>query len=676
MDFLAGGLAGSGTIQNGGGVERWLYVNTAGNDSFSGTLENGGGAGALGLNKLGSGTLTLSGASTYTGTTTLTGGTLVAANPAALGSTFRLNVPQNSNVTFRYATDGAIADNTVPIGLSTPSTGNTTSLTVISDRATAGAAVDRTMTVPNGSGLGGGTINFTSGANVTSGTPKITFTQVGLGAGSNQTTTLNPVGVDLLLGNTSKFNNNQPQTLELGGTSTGNEVTGVIANGAVLTGTNAVSITKSNTGTWKLSGANTFTGTTTLIDGNLILANTSAVGGTARVNVTNTTGAGPNLVYATDGGDTTVPIGLSTGSAFTVVSGRATSGAAVDRTMTVPGTIGGLGNGTINFISGANVTSGTPRITFTEFSLGAGSGGTTLVNPTTVNLSLGNVTKVINTPNQTLGLGGTSTDNEVTGVISNGLATAVSVTKSNASTWKLSGNSTYGGATNINGGTLLVTGNNSGATGAVNVAAAGTLGGTGTLGGLVTNNGTIAPGTTGTGTLNVASLTLNVGSTLSIDLNTPSNSDLVNISATNGLTISGGSVVVNNAVAGTFPILDYAGTLGGALANLGTPTGPGGFSYSLSDDGSFINLVVSAATANGDWNGDTKVNAADYVTWRKNPSANGNDPAGYVAWRENFSQTAAGGSGLSGTPSAVPEPGALALVGLALGMILSRRRAR
>jgi len=364
--------------------------------------------------------------------------------------------------------------------------------------------------------------------------------------------------------------------------------------------------------------------------------------------VTNTTGTGPLFVYSTDGGDTTVPIGLSTGSAFTVVSGRATPGPAVIRTMTVPGTIGGLGNGTINFTPGANINSGTPRIEFNEFALGAGSGGTTLVNPTGVVLSLGNVTKVINTPNQTLGLGGTSSGNEVTGVISNGLATAVSVTKSNTSTWTLTGNSTYSGTTAVNGGTLLVTGNNSAATGAVNIAAAGTLGGTGTLGGLVTNNGTIAPGTTGTGTLNVASLTLNTGSTLSIDLNTPSNSDLVNISATNGLTISGGSVVVNNAVAGTFPILDYAGTLGGALANLGTPTGPGGFSYNLQDDGSFINLIVAVAANNGDWNGDTKVNAADYVTWRKNPAAFGNDPGGYVTWRENFSTTSGSGSGLSG----------------------------
>src|SRR5207248_2059891 len=137
MDFVATGLAGSGTIQNGSGVERWLYINNTGSDTFGGTLENGG-TGALGLNKGGNGILTLAGPSSYTGTTTLTAGTLVAAHTAALGNTFRLNVPANSNGTFVYATDGG--DNIVPIGLAT----GTTVLNVVSDRATAGAAVNRT----------------------------------------------------------------------------------------------------------------------------------------------------------------------------------------------------------------------------------------------------------------------------------------------------------------------------------------------------------------------------------------------------------------------------------------------------------------------------------------------------------------------------------------------------
>jgi fibronectin-binding autotransporter adhesin len=529
-DFTATGLAGSGTIQNGGGVERWVIINNTGSDTFSGSLQNGG-AGALGLSKMGIGSLTLAGASTYTGTTTLNAGTLVAANGAALGSTFRLNVPANSTGTFIYATDGG--DNTVPIGIGT----GTTVLNVVSDRATAGAAVDRTMTVPAGNGLGGGTINFSVGANVTSGTPKITFTQLGLGAGSSPTTTLNPVGVNLSIGNVSKFNNTPTQTLELGGTSTGNEVTGIISNGTA-TGI-GVSITKSGTGTWTLSGANTYTGNTILAAGTLVARSTSPFGGSARLNVTGVSGSGPGagtFVYATDGGDAAVPIGMGTGSTFTVVSDRATPGAAVDRTMSVLAG-NGLGGGTINFTKGSNVTSGTPKITFTQLGLGAGSTQTTTLNPTDVNLSIGNVSKFNNTPAQTLELSGNSTGNEITGVVSNGTAT-IHISKSGTGTWVLSGANTYTGITTVNGGKLLINGTHTGG-GAYTVNSGGTLGGTGSIGSNITvlAGGTLSPGASVESLAVVGNVTLGDDSIYQYEIDTtaPYDADLTDITGGGGL---------------------------------------------------------------------------------------------------------------------------------------------
>src|SRR4051812_3472186 len=54
-------------------------------------------------------------------------------------------------------------------------------------------------------------------------------------------------------------------------------------------------------------------------------------------------------------------------------------------------------------------------------------------------------------------------------------------------------------------------------------------------------------------------------------------------------------------------------------------------------------LFVQTALA-GDYNGDGKVNAADYVLWRKNPANFGGDPAGYITWRNNLGSL---GSGLS-----------------------------
>jgi hypothetical protein len=52
----------------------------------------------------------------------------------------------------------------------------------------------------------------------------------------------------------------------------------------------------------------------------------------------------------------------------------------------------------------------------------------------------------------------------------------------------------------------------------------------------------------------------------------------------------------------------------------------------------------------GDHNKDGKVDAADYVAWRKIPDAFGGDPGGLNTWRENFGEGSAGGSGV------VPEP--------------------
>ncbi|GAA5130891.1 autotransporter-associated beta strand repeat-containing protein [Luteolibacter yonseiensis] len=77
-DFIATGLTGSGTIENGGGVERWLFANLSTDQTFPGLLQNGG-AGPLGFNKGGTATLTVTGTNTYTGRTSITAGTLSVA---------------------------------------------------------------------------------------------------------------------------------------------------------------------------------------------------------------------------------------------------------------------------------------------------------------------------------------------------------------------------------------------------------------------------------------------------------------------------------------------------------------------------------------------------------------------------------------------------------------------
>jgi hypothetical protein len=77
-------------------------------------------------------------------------------------------------------------------------------------------------------------------------------------------------------------------------------------------------------------------------------------------------------------------------------------------------------------------------------------------------------------------------------------------------------------------------------------------------------------------------------------------------------------------------------------------------------------LFVETAQ-DGDYNGDGKVDAADYVAWRKTPGNFGGDPGGYDTWRANFGEGGPGGGG------AVPEPASMLLIAVGLVGAAMRR---
>jgi len=89
-DFTVSGLTGGGTVENGSGTTRWLFIANATDNNFSGTLQNGGTA-RLGVNKSGAGVLTLSGAVTASDTYTVAGGKLILTGSGVNVST--PNVP-------------------------------------------------------------------------------------------------------------------------------------------------------------------------------------------------------------------------------------------------------------------------------------------------------------------------------------------------------------------------------------------------------------------------------------------------------------------------------------------------------------------------------------------------------------------------------------------------------
>ncbi|MEB0173906.1 autotransporter-associated beta strand repeat-containing protein, partial [Undibacterium sp. CCC1.1] len=94
---LIGSLAGTGSVTNNGATAAQLSSGGDNSSSnFSGILSDG--SAALGLAKVGSGTLTLSGANTYSGATTVSGGTLKACASNALGNNSALSTVAGASV--------------------------------------------------------------------------------------------------------------------------------------------------------------------------------------------------------------------------------------------------------------------------------------------------------------------------------------------------------------------------------------------------------------------------------------------------------------------------------------------------------------------------------------------------------------------------------------------------
>ena len=266
----------------------------------------------------------------------------------------------------------------------------------------------------------------------------------------------------------------QTRLITLGGTNAGaNTFSKVIANN----GSGATSLTKAGAGQWVLGGANTYTGLTTI-------------------------NAGVMEVAALTNGGTASSIGQSTNAATNLVFGAPTA--------------------TLRYNGSSNAT------TDRGFTLSSGAGGgATIESSGSGTLTIDNtVAMAYGTTNQTrlLTLGGTNTGaNTFSKVIANNGSSATSLTKAGVGKWFISSTNTYTGATNVNAGTLAITGSGSinassgvtvaaGAnfvynssttmTNSISLSGAGTssraiLGGAGTIGATVTLNDlgdTLSPG--------------------------------------------------------------------------------------------------------------------------------------------------------------------------------------
>jgi fibronectin-binding autotransporter adhesin len=370
--------------------------------------DNTGGPFATSLAKTGAGSWTITNANTLSGGTTLSAGTLTVSDSTIYGAGAQ-NVTNNGfgsgSVTVSAGTlnlrnngDGTTAIQTMTYSNSLIVNGTTATINV--DRQ-GGTGTNKTLAFGGGTNLGAVMLTV---AGTTADAYTLALGNTTLTATGGGTTTLSNVTATTAwttLGSvTGSATTGFVDTLALGGTvtTTGNAITGVIADGS---GGGKVAIT--NTDLWNLSSTgNTFTGAVAINGGTLTIASLADSSSASAAGISfGNAAAAVALVY--------------TGSGETLSN----------RGITLSGSTGGV---TINSSgAGALLLDGT----FTNSATGA----------------------------TTLTLTGTNTGtNTIAGNLANSGANALSVTKTAVGSWTLAGTNTYTGNTVVSGGTLNLTG--------------------------------------------------------------------------------------------------------------------------------------------------------------------------------------------------------------------------
>ena len=433
-------------------------------------------AGAVGLNKTTSGTVTLSGANTYLGPTSITGGTLAvgAANSINILSAVTVNggtllMSANDSVASVSLQGGTIAGSSI-LTSTTPFDLRNGTVSAVLGGILVGA--NKTSDGTNS----GGTVTL-SGANTYTGTTTVSAGTLTLGSSN----VLASAGTLIVSGGTLDMGSNNnimaSVSLQNGGIITGSgKLTSTssfdLQNGsvsAVLAGsTVAIGANKTTTGTVTLLGLNTYTGATTISAGTLTLgnSNTLASGSTLVVNGSSATldmsshsntVASASLqnngsIIGTGTLTSTAAFDLQSGSVSAVLGG---STVAIGANKTTTGTV--TLNGTNTYKGATTVSAGTLLLGNSD----ALASSSTLVVSGGV-FDLGGNSNTLAGVQQTGGtiqggrLTSTTAYDVQNGTVNAILAGSVGLNKTTTGTVTLNGANLYTGPTNITNGTLIV----------------------------------------------------------------------------------------------------------------------------------------------------------------------------------------------------------------------------
>jgi autotransporter-associated beta strand protein len=619
-----GGLQGSTNLALTNASGTAVALNVGGNNSsttYSGALSGGGS-----LIKVGTGTLALSGNSSFTGTTTISNGAVRVSHANGLGAT-------NGGTTVRVGAaleiDGGIAIGAEALTLSNNGISSSGSLRSISGSNSYGGLISLGTGVAVG--VDAGTLTLTGG--VTNGNGS-SFTKVGAGTlVLNSTSTA--TGIVTISGG----------TMQLG------------ANGAI----GAVALNVTNGTTFDLNGRNATLGAPG--NQNVYLTGATLKSGAGTISLT-TTNVGVTVHSAANANSSEISGNLNLGgntNRFNVADGAA----AEDLVISAAVSNGGIlkTNTGVLVLSAANTYAGGTTINAGTVAISNGSsfGSGTVTfrsnNTTVAALASMEVTNTyVLTGNGTMDVGANILTNS--GVVSG----AGSLAKAGTGTLILSASNNYTGGTTVAAGRLVVDG--SIASSAVSVQNGGTLGGSGAVGSTtIESGGTISPGNS-PGNLTVeGNLVWNGGGNYNWQV----------LGTTNTAGFAAGTTWDLLTVTGT---LDLTALSAGSKFNINlwslASTGPD-IDGDISDFDSSTSYEWLAVVASNITNFDASYFEVNPVATNGTAGfANALDPAGSFSVRQD-------GGNLYVAYEVVPEPSTYALLALAaagLSAHLLRRRKR